>query len=335
MSNPNDVLAVLNAQQEAHTPNIPSTPVKPNEEWMPGGDITEWPTIREEILINMEKNPRGLQKTIGPSELGTTCLNCLARKLTWMDEPTGDTAWLPFIGTAVHARFEEMFTSYDRYLPEYKVTVGTLTGPNPTSMQTITGSIDLFDIDTATTIDWKIVGNSTLDDVRRHGPSQQYRIQASLYGIGINNDPAIKGSAKRSCIYFLPRNQPSLDAAVIYEMRFDPQPGVWALNRAQTILSLFGVISSEYGWDTATQWVDALPRDPRHCFHCRDRAMNRRTPDNIATLIGTDTGTDMDETQQQLADRLPAMPRALLKVPQAEYKPQPTTTPNNDRETQS
>lgn len=335
MSNPNDVLAVLNAQQAAHTPHIPTTPAKPAEEWMPSDDITEWPTIREEILTNMARNPRGLQKTIGPSELGTTCLHCLARKLTWLDEPHGDTAWLPFIGTAVHARFEEMFASCDRYLPEYKVTVGTLTGPNPTSMQTITGSIDLYDIDTATTIDWKIVGNSTLDDVRRHGPSQQYRIQASLYGIGIDNDPAIKGRAERSCIYFLPRNQPSLDAAVIYEMRFDPQPGVWALNRAQTILSLFGVISSEYGWDTAAQWVDALPRDPRHCFHCRDLAMNQRKPDDIASLIGADTATDMDETQQQLADRLPAMPRALLKVPQAEYKPQPLIKPTTDKENQS
>ena len=325
MSNPNDILAVLNAQQAAHTPHIPDT-MPTAGDWMPGGDITEWPTIREHIVDMVTHQPRSLQREIGPSELGTQCLHCLARKLTGhATEEIRDVAWLPFIGTSVHAQFEHMFGALDGYETEKTVLVGNLTDARP-----ITGSIDLWDEKNAATCDWKIVGDNTLADVRRHGPSQQYRIQASLYGIGMSHTTPVQ----TSCIYYLPRNQPSLDAGWIYETPFDPRPGQWALARARLILTLYDSIRVEYGPSIAEQWVNAFPRNTEHCFHCRDEA-TRKNPADLASLIGTDTGTDMDDTRQQLADRLPAMPRALLKVPQAEYRPQPTNTQNNDKENQS
>lgn len=49
-------------------------------------------------------------KEIGPSELGTDCLHCLAARLAgW--EKRQSAAWLPFIGTCVHERFEHLFNS--------------------------------------------------------------------------------------------------------------------------------------------------------------------------------------------------------------------------------
>lgn len=326
------ILAVANAQQQASIPHIPTPTGTASAAWMLGEHADEWATIREEILAHMMMNPRGLQKTIGPSELGTTCLHCLARKLTGLAKPEGDTAWLPFIGTAVHARFEHMFQDSDRYLPEYKVTVSTLqgTGTDPTATQTITGSIDLYDTRTGATIDWKIVGDSTLDDVRRHGPSQQYRIQASLYGLGLLR--STKYEVKRSCIYFLPRNKTDMDMGYAYETQFDAYPGLWALNRAQTILSLYNDIKLRYGHDTADLWANALPRDPQHCFKCRKAITNPAATD-LPSLIGT--ADDWQAQQEQLADRLPAMPKALLKVPQAQYQPQPINTTTDDKENQS
>lgn len=323
MSDTADVLTVLAAQQAEHTPHMPDAEQPAAGEWMPGGQVTEWPDIRGHILAKMAQNPRGLQKTIGPSELGTTCLHCLTRKLVSDEQPQGDTAWLPFIGTAVHERFEHMFGIGVNVEPERRVTVATLHDPRPPYRpMTITGSIDLWDPQAGATIDWKIVGNSTLDQVRRHGPSQKYKIQASLYGIGMDNEKP--GIMRRSCIYFLPRNQPSLDAAVVYETDFDPHPGMWALERAQLILSLYATITAEYGPEVAGQWADAMPRDPSHCFTCRDQL---GTPVTLDTFGAEHTPWPVET---DLADSLPDMPRALLKVPQAEYRPcttnnQPTT----------
>jgi hypothetical protein len=319
MSNTNDVLAVLNAQQAAHTPHMPDTMPMAGE-WMPTTPAPSvWPTIREHIVDMVTHQPRSLQREIGPSELGTQCLHCLARKLTGhTTEEIRDVAWLPFIGTSVHAQFEHMFSALDGYETEKTVLVGNLTDARP-----ITGSIDLWDEKNAATCDWKIVGNSTLADVRRHGPSQQYKIQASLYGIGMSHTHPVQ----TSCIYYLPRNQPSLDAGWIYETTFDPRPGQWALARARLILTLYDSIRVEYGDSIAEQWVNAFPRNTEHCFHCRDEAQ-RRNPADLASLIGTKT-VDAADTRT-LADNLPAMPRALLNVPQADYRPQPTNKPTTD-----
>lgn len=319
------VLAVAKTQQAAHTPHMPDTMPMAGE-WMPADQsLGVWPTIREHIVDMVTNQPRSLQREIGPSELGTQCLHCLARKLTGHSTAEiRDVAWLPFIGTSVHAQFEHMFGALDGYETERTVLVGNLTDARP-----ITGSIDLWDEHNSATCDWKIVGNSTLDDARRHGPSQQYKIQASLYGIGMSHTHPVT----TSCIFYLPRNQPSLDAGWIYETPFDPNPGQWALARARLILTLYDSIRVEYGPSVAEQWANAFPRNPEHCFHCRDEAQ-RKNPADLASLLGT---KNVDADTQQMADNLPAMPRALLNVPQADYRPQPNnpTTDTQPKGTQS
>ena len=68
----------------------------------------EWKEIRLIIEAHIANQPRSLQKEIGPSELGTDCLHCLAARLAgW--EKRQSAAWLPFIGTCVHERFEHLF----------------------------------------------------------------------------------------------------------------------------------------------------------------------------------------------------------------------------------
>ncbi len=186
--NADDILAVANAQQQ---------PALQTDDTDMDSDL--WPEIRRIIETRMSSQPRDLQREIGPSELGTSCVHCLAAKLAGWPERR-QPAWLPFIGTCVHARFEQWFKDVEelvevpdmdglalqrRFTPEMRVTVGHLQGLH--AGYDVQGSIDLYDRKTGSTIDWKIVGNTTLTKVKAHGPSQQYRVQASLYGIGLGS----------------------------------------------------------------------------------------------------------------------------------------------------
>lgn len=256
---------------------IPETTPEPTVE------PTEWDEIRGIIEDHITNQPRSLQKEIGPSELGTDCLHCLAARLAgW--EKRQSAAWLPFIGTCVHERFEHLFNSrndvstvsdddeegdiwavksVERFEAEKHVDVGAIHGLHGQSK--VHGSIDLYDAQNNMTIDWKITGQTTLRNVKANGPSQQYRIQASLYGIGLENDGE---PCKKNAIYFLPRNNVSLADALPIEFDFDPKPGRWALSRAQLIVNLLDLIEQEDGVETRDAWIHALPTSPTHCFQC-------------------------------------------------------------------
>lgn len=273
MSSQLDLEAVMAANQTV--PGKTPTPTVESEEW------TE---IRGIIEDHISNQPRSLQKEIGPSELGTDCLHCLAARLAGWDKRQS-VAWLPFIGTCVHERFEQLFDenremttihvpdegsgvgdhdeTTSRFEAEKTVHVGEIHGLH--GLQKIRGSIDLYDAENHTTIDWKITGTTTIRNVKANGPSQQYRIQASLYGIGLENDHL---ECKRNAIYFLPRNNVSLADALPVEFAFDPQPGRWALSRAQLIVNLLDLIEQEDGTEIRDAWIHALPTSPTHCFQC-------------------------------------------------------------------
>lgn len=233
-----------------------------------------WPEIRSLIETHIRNQPRSLQTHLGPSELGTTCVHCLAAKLAGWPRQNRQAAWLPFIGTSVHAQFEQLFPTLNkqgfddsgkgvRYETELHVTCGQLHGLY--GGYEIGGSIDLYDRWEAATIDWKVVGSTTLRLAKIQGPSQQYQVQASLYGMGLNlADQPIH----RSCIYFLPRNGISLNDAIPWEQEWDPQPGRWALARAQLLVNLMDVIEQADGADVRDAWISLLPRAEDHCFDC-------------------------------------------------------------------
>lgn len=231
-----------------------------------------WPEIRTIIETSIRNQPRSQQVEIGPSELGTDSLHTLAAKLAGWPQQNQQAGWLPYIGTSVHAQFEKLFptlnhTGFDpghegqRFETEMKVTSGHLNGLY--GGYDIGGHIDLYDHRTATTADWKIVGSTTLRTVKAQGISQQYAVQASLYGIGLMNADL---PIKRSAIYFLPRNGISLNDALPIEYEFDPQPGRWALARAQLLVNLMDVIEQADGADVRDAWISLLPESPTHDF---------------------------------------------------------------------
>lgn len=192
------------------------------------------------VVQGINNQPRSQQKLIGPSEIGTDCTRCLARKLAGVEklplEGVSDVPWLPAIGTAVHAMLESFFQSdneirqsYDepiRWMIEEKLDIGKI------GDHAISGSCDLYDLETNTVIDHKIVGRTKLNEVPKKGPGDQYRIQAHLYGLGWS----LKGyDVTEVAVKFYPRNEISLATGVFWSEKYDPEIALNALQRANDI----------------------------------------------------------------------------------------------------
>ncbi|WP_406419990.1 hypothetical protein [Streptomyces sp. NBC_00842] len=133
--------------------------------------------------------PRSLQRRIGPSEVGADCDRRLAYKLSdWPEVAADGDPIASVLGTAFHAWMEDAFTEREKASPgRYKIEERVTVRQGVTEAASLTGSSDLYDRASGTVWDWKLVGVSSLDKYRRGGPSDQYRIQAHLYGLGQEN----------------------------------------------------------------------------------------------------------------------------------------------------
>lgn len=187
--------------------------------------------LLEAITNHITKHPRSAQKAIGPSEVGQACGRRLAYKMLGHEERERETPWLPTIGTAVHAWLEEALDRENqrwiescgqpRYYTERRVNTGEY------GDVAVTGSADAYDRVTATVIDWKIVGPTTLKKYRSKGPGSQYRTQAHLYGRGFSRAGL---PVERVMIVFLPRNG-KLEDAYIWHEPYDETVATEALQR--------------------------------------------------------------------------------------------------------
>ena len=182
---------------------------------------------------------RSLQTTIGPSELGVACMRRLAYSLdkaptsNWTSDP-----WFAIIGTAVHSWLGEAINDYQRDVlgrdplrnPRWLVEQQVWTGdPNCPS-----GHSDVYDLDEETVIDWKIVGPTTLGDVKKNGPKPYYRVQGHTYGKGWRRAGR---NVKRVMIVYLPRNAP-LNQTHVWHEEFDESIADRALARLATIAAI-------------------------------------------------------------------------------------------------
>lgn len=198
-----------------------------------------------DTIVNAIVNqPRSLQRRIGPSELGIECSRALLHKLAQSPEPAdARVPWKPTIGTAVHAYLEEAFGAVSapdgampgRYLTEQRVSVGTVGGVE------ITGSSDLFDTWEGFVLDHKIIGTSNMKKYRSHGPSEQYRRQAHLYGRGfVRAGHKVTGVG----ICFLSRDKEFTDS-FIWTDPYDEALAVETLTRADGLASLLAGVGLE------------------------------------------------------------------------------------------
>lgn len=203
-------------------------------------------------------HPRSLQRRIGPSEVGHPCARRIGYKLLDHEENEfpDHTPWLPTIGTAVHQWLEDQFTAANggqdsaRWLVEMTVSVGEIGGVD------ITGHCDLYDRVTATVIDHKVVGPTTLKKYRSKGPGDQYRTQIHLYGRGLVRRGLPVDTVS---IAFLPRNGELRDAYIWHEP-YDEQVALDGLKRAEGI----AVATDALGPAALTH----LPTADAYCTRC-------------------------------------------------------------------
>lgn len=226
-------------------------------------------TIKHAIV----NQPRSLQKRIGPSELGTECDHCLAAKLAgWEQSRQAD--WLPFIGTAVHEKLATIFDAAGpRWMVETEVMVGWVGDAE------VWGSSDLFDTETGTVVDFKIVGPTTLTAAKRE-PSLVYRRQLALYGMGFRN---AGHDVKSVAIAYLPRQAVSLSSAVWWEAPFDPATAGQTLGRANQIVHKITTLRT-IAPDRVDPWISGLPRAEK-CFDCARLADAPAPRSSLASLV--------------------------------------------------
>lgn len=175
-------------------------------------------------------HPRSLQTRIGPSEIGHPCPRRIGYKLLGTPERPGPPNWKATVGTALHAWLEDVFDRWnvancadgvERFYVETRVEVGEVNG------EPVTGSCDLYDAHTFTVTDWKTTGPTTLKKYARHGPGDQYRTQAHLYGRGFTRQGM---RVDRVQIVFLPRNG-ELGQAVVWSEPYDEAIALTGLTR--------------------------------------------------------------------------------------------------------
>jgi hypothetical protein len=159
------------------------------------------------------------------------------------------------IGTATHkwldsaASHANMVAGRQRWLSEIRVNVA----PG------LAGSCDLYDCDTATVIDWKVVGASRFDKYRKD-PGPVYTSQVFLYGRGFENAGRV---VKKVAIAFLPRGK-TLHSLHVWQADYDPAIADAVLARRFAVIGLLDDFNTEKRHETFP-W---FPRSGPDCGFC-------------------------------------------------------------------
>lgn len=197
------------------------------------------PHLFAAIKYGDANDARSLQKEMGPSSLGTTCLRELAHSVSETPVVNTDSdPWFAVIGKAVHTWLEMALNKYQfdflgygpdapRWLTERRVKIN-----HPA--YGMAGNTDVYDTVTQEVIDYKILGWSSLKHYKEWGPSAAYRVQAHTYGKGWKQ----RGYPVRSvCIAMLPRSH-YLRESYFWSEPFNESIADQALERAGLVRAL-------------------------------------------------------------------------------------------------
>jgi hypothetical protein len=207
--------------------------------------------LLERIRQGGRNAPRSQQRTIGPSGLGHHCQRNLAYH-AWQTEPVNDDGdpWMALVGTAAHAWLADTFAGSPRWLVEQRLHIAGQ----------ISGSCDLYDLQTGTVIDWKVLGPTSLKDKRKNGPGATYRTQVHLYGYGFEQSGH---NPEQVAIMMLPRNGRLRDAHLWTEP-YDRQIALDALERYNTVVALSVALHVD---ENPAMWA-LVPTDTSNCAYC-------------------------------------------------------------------
>lgn len=215
------------------------------------------------IARAIDEHPRSQQKAIGASEVGHACAKRIGYKLAGTETLNRQPPpWRPTVGTAVHTWLEDVFEAENihqgyhelgsgRWLTERRLLVGSIGG------NLVHGTSDLFDVASGYSIDWKIVGRTTLRKAKAGHIDDPYRYQGHIYGRGRQ---ALGQQVNGVMVAFLP-SAGELAEAEFWAEPFDPGMAAKAFTRADGIASLIGSLPADDA-------LRLLPKADAYCSHC-------------------------------------------------------------------
>lgn len=146
--------------------------------------------IEQALALYEASRPRTVQRTLGPSELGTPCRRQIALKLAGVERhERGGLPWAPMCGTAVHSLMESVLQAENERLGRQRWVIEETVKLD----DELFGHGDAYDSDHALVVDWKYTGTTARRKASRKTVpnadlvSVEYRVQAHLYGLGHEN----------------------------------------------------------------------------------------------------------------------------------------------------
>jgi hypothetical protein len=219
---------------------------------------------------------RSAQRTLGPSGAGTPCDRQIAMKLMGIPPVNPQEGWAPFVGTAVHKDLAAMFewangANSGRYVTEMRVQFPSEVVPY--------GTLDLLDRVLFMVDDHKLMGRYSLDKLIQNGPSETYRVQLQIYGLGA----VLAGEKVREvALIAWPRQESNLDKLYVHVEPFDRKVAEAALKRVERIAGQVERQGSEVAQGNVMGVARSFPTgdDCKWCdFHLKgDKEMKRGCP---------------------------------------------------------
>lgn len=217
--------------------------------------------IREDVIEVVRwaaaNGKRSKQVTLGCSEVGHPCDRRIAYRLAGVGG-TGfsNDPWPAVVGTAVHSWMEQAIEFYQQAHNLSQWVTEEEVHPSPF----VKGHTDLYDTQRKLVLDWKFPSPDNLRVMRKEGPSQQYRTQVRLYGLGhLRAGRAVE----RVGIVALGR-QGWLKDMYVWTEEFDATLAMQALQRVDRIAARLMVSNL----DDAGTWQGVAATPDRLCTWC-------------------------------------------------------------------
>lgn len=213
-------------------------------------------TLLAMIRDRDDATPRHQQRELGPSQVSHPCMRRLAYAM--LDQPSCNPPFDPLpsiIGTSVHAWLDSAARHANNQL-------GRLRWMTETRVQVaegLAGTSDLYDCDTGTVIDWKVVGTTRLRKYRKD-PGPAYKGQVYLYGRGFEN---LGLPVNRVAIAFVPRGA-TLHSLHVWSADYDPSVADYVLARRDQTIALIDDLDVEHH----PERFDWIPAEPYDCTFC-------------------------------------------------------------------
>lgn len=198
--------------------------------------------VKEMVLDYCRSRPRNMQVSLGPSSVGDPCDRSLVARLSNLPSSDVDgNPWYSFMGTAIHAEMALVLEHWNKkleaegkpadWLIEHKLAIQPPIVPY--------GHGDAYKISKGQVIDWKLLGKGTSDEISANGPSEIYRVQTHVYGLGYF---LLGLEVKEVAVVALPRNPsavlPFLHEMVVWSEPWDQQLALNALTRVEKLFDV-------------------------------------------------------------------------------------------------